>query len=80
MHILVDPAATAPLVGCSASFLGLMAAVAVIHPRSVSFVAVYVATQLWYSQARAERSLSLLTSAGSPSSPWGSQRCSLRGA
>jgi membrane associated rhomboid family serine protease len=42
-HVLVDPAATTPLVGCSGCVLGLMAAVAVLSPRWVGFVGAYVA-------------------------------------
>jgi membrane associated rhomboid family serine protease len=45
-HVLVDPAATGPLVGCSGCVLGLMAAIAVLAPRWVGFVCAYAAIEI----------------------------------
>jgi membrane associated rhomboid family serine protease len=46
MHVLVNPAATDPLVGASGAIFGVMAVAAVVRPRLVGFVASYAAYNL----------------------------------
>jgi membrane associated rhomboid family serine protease len=45
-HVLVNPAATDPLVGASGALFGIMAVAAVVRPRLVGFVASYAAYNL----------------------------------
>ena len=46
VHVIVDWAATTPLVGASGSILGVMAACAMLRPRALAFVASYFAFNL----------------------------------
>ena len=45
-HVLVNPAATDPLVGASGAIFGVMAVAAMVRPRLVGFVASYAAYNL----------------------------------
>jgi len=46
-HVLVNPAATDPLVGASGAIFGVLAVAAVIRPRLLGFVACFFAMNLW---------------------------------
>lgn len=46
VHVMIDPTATAPLVGASGAIWGVMAAAAMVRPRAVVFVALYFITNL----------------------------------
>jgi membrane associated rhomboid family serine protease len=48
MHVMVDPSATAPMVGASGAICGLLAVGAVLRPRFLVFVGVFAAINIWY--------------------------------
>lgn len=48
MHVLVNPAATDPLVGCSGALFGVLAVAAVVRPRLIGFLVGFVGLNLWY--------------------------------
>ena len=48
MHVVVNPAATDPLVGASGAIFGVLAVVGVLHPRLLGFVAAFAAINVWH--------------------------------
>lgn len=58
LHVLVDPAATDPLVGCSGALFGVMALAAVLRPRLLGFVGSYAALNVYYALSGAGGSIS----------------------
>jgi membrane associated rhomboid family serine protease len=48
LHVLVNPAAPEPMVGASGAIFGVLAAAAMLRPRTVVFVALFFASNLWY--------------------------------
>jgi membrane associated rhomboid family serine protease len=48
LHILVNPAATDPLVGASGAICGLFAVGAVLRPRLLGFVGVFIGIEIWH--------------------------------
>jgi len=48
MHVLVDPAATDPLVGASGAIFGVLAVAAVARPRLSVFVAAFFGLNVWH--------------------------------
>ena len=47
MHVLVNPAATDPLVGASGAIFGVMAVAGALRPRLLGFVVAFVALNVW---------------------------------
>jgi len=45
-HVMVDPSATTPMVGCSGCVFGVMAACAMIYPKTAVFVGVFALCNL----------------------------------
>ena len=48
LHVLVNPAATDPLVGASGAIFGVLAVAGVIRPRFLGFVVAFVGLNIWH--------------------------------
>lgn len=51
LHVLVNPAATDPLVGASGAIFGVLAVAAVLRPRLIGFLVGFAGINLWYALA-----------------------------
>jgi membrane associated rhomboid family serine protease len=48
MHVLVNPAATDPLVGASGAIFGVLAVAGALRPRLLGFVVAFVGINIWH--------------------------------
>jgi membrane associated rhomboid family serine protease len=58
MHVLVNPAATDPLVGASGAIFGVIAVAAALRPRLLGFVVAFGAVSIWQAFTGADGSVS----------------------
>jgi len=58
LHVLVDPSATAPLVGASGAIFGIMAVAAALRPRFLGFAMGFGALNVYYALAGGSGSVS----------------------
>lgn len=58
MHVLVNPAATDPLVGASGAIFGILAVAGALRPRLLGFVVAFVGLNVWHAFVGAEGSVS----------------------
>jgi membrane associated rhomboid family serine protease len=47
-HVLVDPAATSPLVGASGAIFGVLAVAAAMRPRLLGFTVTFIGIEIWH--------------------------------
>jgi len=58
IHVLVDPSATDALVGASGAIFGIMTVAAVIRPRLLPFVVLFIGLNVWHAFVGADGSVS----------------------